>query len=131
MLLFTLYQVEDYHGGRGLEDLLAYVNKMSAKEPSADKLSTDGKVPDDKESDKQEAAKKVTEKKDEKKVFKSCANFCYFFIKMYQLKLSHLRLFFYPATYTPHTIVAGYYGFTLDVRVSVCCTSVSPFLVSR
>ena len=33
-----------------------------------------------------------------------------------------------------HTIVAGYYGFTLDVRVSVCPsvsrTSVRPFFVS-
>lgn len=39
-------KIEDYRGGRSLDDLLAYVKKMSAAESSGDKLGTDGKVPE-------------------------------------------------------------------------------------
>ena len=44
--IFSVAQVEQYQGSRTLDDLTAFVTKMVAKEPSGDKLGTDGKVPE-------------------------------------------------------------------------------------
>ena len=43
---FFLDQVEQYQGSRTIDDLTTFVTKMVAKEPSGDKLGTDGKVPE-------------------------------------------------------------------------------------